>query len=242
MAITQQDLKIFQQCRARWYLASGAERSDPTEDDYYLQALKKTIFQMYVKLQEKNRLMTDRQVRQRWDKNWWVAALDRGSLSNKEILERTTQGWLVLEKYWDKWYIEEINIIPIGINLDLTYYNNDVKYKIHTDLILAAKDGSYQLRQFGGKTNEWELFVGIDTKLETTGLGYTMRATPKLKTHIDILSSTEPIAKQLNIDDNYCKKATQLIDSTSSDIAHQILYASPSNACGSCPFKGKCWI
>jgi hypothetical protein len=239
--ITPYEMDIFQCCRARWKLAKESGEIVLKEDDFFL-ALRKTIFQMYSWLQEKDRFMVDRQVRERWDKNWWAASLDEGSLEQSEILSKASEGWMILENYWNKKYIEEPHLTPIGINFEFSTYQHDVHYRIHTDLVLSDPDGRFHFRQFGNKKNDWEMYNNLSTKLEIVGLTKVLGSSPVRKSHIDLLSKRTDISEKiLNVTPDYLRNSSIILNNVSMALKDKAIYASPSKSCANCPYKGKCW-
>ena len=242
--ITPKEIELFQSCRARWKLAKDDRTLDTSSvnTDDYLVAIRRTIFQMYSWLQEKDRFMTDRQVKERWDKNWWSACLDKGELEQQEILDKALSGWITLEKYWGEVYLEETGLTPVGINFEFSTYCNDVHYRIHTDLILADRDGRFRYRQLGIKKTEWGLYTSVATKLEIFGLTSVLGSTPIIKSHINLLASHGIETKVLNITPAYLRNIVPIINNISSAVKEHAIYASPGHACGDCPYIRKCWF
>lgn len=240
--ITPHEMEIFQSCRARWKLAKEDGKIGEPENDY-LFALRKTIFQMYSWLQEKDRFITDRQVRERWDKNWWATSMDEGTLEQDEILSKAADGWMVLEDYWNRWYIGEPHLTPVGINFEFSTYQNDIHYRIHADLVLSDKDGCFYYRQFGGKKTDWQMYNSLATKLEIVGLSQVLGHPPAKKTYIDLLSKgTKADVKNLNITPAYLNRSITILNSISTALKNKAIYTSPSQACSNCPYTGKCWL
>lgn len=240
--ITPYELEIFQICRAKWKLAK--ENGEIIkEDSRYLLALRKTIFQMYSWLQEKDRLITDRQVRERWDKNWWAASLDEGVLSQEQILEKAGIGWMILENYWGEKYINEPHLVPVGVNFEFSIYPNDVHCRIHADLVLADKDGRFFFRQFGGKQTDWQIYSSLGTKLEVLGLTEALGSPPIEKSCIDLLSKKTKInEKSLIVTPTYLRNSISVINNVSMAIKEKAIYTSPGLSCSECKYKGKCWL
>jgi len=240
--ITPSEIDTFQRCRALWKLSR--ENGLPFEEENdYLSALRKTIFQMYSWLQEKDRFMTDRQVRERWDKNWWAAATEENILQKETILNLATNGWMVLEDYWNNKYLAEPKLIPIGINFEFSVYCQNVHYRIHTDLVLSDKDGRFYYRQFGNRKNEWQIYNNLSTKLEIFGLTEVLGCPPAKKSHIDLLSKKTKISeKTLTTTPAYLHSCISTINSISMAVKNNAIYTSPSDSCTTCPFSGKCWL
>ena len=235
-------MEIFQTCRAKWKLAK-AKGEVTRKDTRYFLALRKTLFQMYSWLQEKDRYMSDRQVRERWDKNWWSASLDEGVLSQEEILDRATSGWMVLEDYWGKKYIEEPHLTPVGINFEFSIYPNDVHCRIHADLVLADKKDRFCFRQFGGKQIDWQIYNSLGTKLEILGLAEALDRPPVEKNYIDLLSKKTKIdEKNLIVTPAYLRSSMRVINNATMAIKEKAIYTSPSNSCPQCEYAGKCWL
>ncbi len=240
--ITPSEIEIFQSCRARWKMAKENGEIDEKEDDY-LFALRKTIFQMYSWLQEKDRFITDRQVRERWDKNWWAAAMDDGTLKQDQILDKASKGWMTLENYWSEKYIAEPHLTPVGINFEFSTYQNDIHYRIHVDLVLADKEGRFYYRQFGGKKTDWNIYNSLATKLEILGLAKVLGHPPVRKSYIDLLSKDTKIdEKGLNITPPYLRSSMTIINNISMALKHKAIYTSQSQSCKDCPYLGKCWL
>jgi hypothetical protein len=240
--ITPYEMEIFQSCRARWKFAKENGKVDEIKNDY-LSALRKTIFQMYSWLIEKDRFMTDRQVRERWDKNWWASSMDEGVLEQDEILNKAADGWMTLESYWSEKYISEPSLTPVGINFEFSTYQNDIHYRIHADLVLSDKDGNFRYRQFGSKKTDWQMYSSLGTKLEIIGLGQVLGSIPIRKSHIDLLSGkTKVDEKILTITPTYLRSSMSIIDNVSMAFKNKAIYTSPSQSCSDCPYKGKCWL
>jgi hypothetical protein len=240
--ITPREIEIFQSCRARWKLAKENGEIGEEEDDYFF-ALRKTIFQMYSWLQEKDRFITDRQVRERWDKNWWAASMDEGVLEQDQILDKAADGWMMLENYWSEKYIGEPHLTPVGINFEFSTYQKDIHYRIHADLVLADKDGRFYYRQFGGKKTDWNMYNSLATKLEILGLAQVLGHPPARKSHIDLLSEKTKISeKTLNITPAYLRSSMNILDNISMALKNRAIYTSPSRSCSDCPYTGKCWL
>jgi len=240
--ITPIELETFQECQARWKFSKDARLFQQPVSDYTL-ALKKTIFQMYSWLQEKNRLITDRQIRERWDKNWWSWAMDQGTFTQEQIMTKATDGWLTLEKYWGEIYIEEPQLMPVGINFEFSMYNYNVHYRVHIDLILANTNGEFFFRQLGGPLTEWYLYNSLATKLEIVALAKTLDTFPIRKSHIDLTTRSQVLRqKTLQISPEYIRNATNIVNSVSSVIKNKAFYVSPGKACEMCEYKTKCWM
>jgi len=239
--ITPYEMEIFQSCRAHWKLAKEKGDIIEEESNYFL-ALRKTIFQMYSWLQEKDRFMTDRQVRERWDKNWWATSLDEGNVEQSEILSKATEGWMILEDYWANKYIKEPHLTPVGVNFEFSVYQCDIHYRIHIDLILSDPDGRFYFRQFGNRKNNWQIYNGLTTKLEVFGLTKVLGLSPVKKSYIDLLSKKTKIdEKSLNIKPDYLRNSAAILNNVSMALKDKAFYASPSKSCITCPYKGKCW-
>ena len=82
---------------------------------------------MYTYLQEKHKLLSLKQIKDRWDKNWYLEALKEKICTNPEILDHTVNGWLLLENYWNKYYIQE-SLIPVGINFEFSTFIYNIHY------------------------------------------------------------------------------------------------------------------
>jgi hypothetical protein len=238
--IEQKELDVFQVCRTKWKLARDTHEIFQSEDDYYL-AIKKTIFQMYSWLLEKEKLMTEVQVRERWDKNWWATSIENGVREQSEVLDKAATGWILLQKYWETKYLTEVNLNPVGINFEFSSYIHDVHYRIHTDLILGDKNGHFVYRQLGGKLTEAQLYTNLSTKLEVIGLTTALKLPPLNKSHIDI-TSKGLVEKSLNITPDFLRQAGNIISNISLGIKEGIIYPSPSRSCSDCLYNNKCWI
>jgi hypothetical protein len=240
--ITPHEMEIFQSCRAKWKLAKENGETTRKDSDYFL-AMRRTIFQMYSWLQEKDRFMTDRQVRERWDKNWWAASLDEGNLTQDEIFEKAANGWMVLEEYWADKYISEPELTPVGVNFEFSIYPHDIHCRIHADLILSDQNGRFYFRQFGGKQTDWQIYNSLGTKLEILGLAKVLGYPPKKKNHIDLLSKkTKMGEKNLTVTPAYMRSSMAVIDNVCMALKNKAIYTSPSPSCSDCPYTGKCWL
>jgi hypothetical protein len=234
--ITQRDLDIFQICPARWRLSKNSHKVQ--KENIYCQALKKTVFQMYSWLQEKDKFMTENQVRERWDKNF----LDMGNRVDNASL--AVPGWLSLFKYWEKYYLAEALMQPVGLNFEFTSNFYDVQYRVHIDLILSDKSGRYIYRQFGIDTvTSRQMYNSLGTKLEIISLEKDVGNPPTTKSYINLGTRTEETI--LNTSPAFIKQANSIISGVSAIIYMDAIYAAMDDRnCMGCEFNGtkKCWF
>lgn len=232
--ITQRELDTFQSCRAKWHLQIANNLPLESESQYEI-AIKRTVFQMYSWLQEKEKLMTETQVKDRWDRNF-LACVTTDDIPS---IESAANGWLMLKKFWEEKYLVEANLYPIGVNFEFSTYIYDVHYRIHIDILLADKDGNLILRQLGSRATPWGLYSQLSTKLEVTGIAEVMNKVITKKSNISI-SKADDVT--INITPQYYKSCSSIIASISRDIRDRAIYASPGSKCDSCPVADKCWF
>ncbi|RLF68140.1 MAG: hypothetical protein DRN26_00280 [Thermoplasmata archaeon] len=246
--ISSFDLDVFQYCRAKWKLAKAANEipspADIIQDDYTY-SIRKTIFQMYSWLQEKGKLITDKQVRSRWDKNWYQKALDSGKYAGDELLRKTANGWKTLEKYWGDIYIQEATLEPIVINMEFNFYLHNILFRPHIDILLASPKEGIIVRSIGGPTTAQILHNSLASKLLIVALEKTLNRSVDLLSHVNILLPPGTCAlRQVNIDRTYRKRALAAIQDVSISIKNDAIYGImpwDSRQCDSCKYKRKCW-
>lgn len=234
--INQDDLNTFQSCRLKWKLSQ--ELGIPTcKQDPYLIAIKRTIFQMYTWLQEKDKLMSEIQIRERWDKNWITDGLNPQTDSN--IINKAISGWQTVRNFWENYYLTETYLTPIATNFEFSTYIHEVHYRIHADIILVTKKGDFTLRQLGPRRAYASLYNLLDTKLELIGCAKTLNVPTLTKSYVNI-QSTSPNEITLQPTQGFIDYAQATMDDVSRSIANHIFYASPNPGCSSCQFYQRC--
>ncbi len=240
--ITPKELNIFQKCRLQWKFSKKEDFiSLPILNSYQL-AIKKTVFQMYTYLQEKHKLLSLKQIKDRWDKNWYLEALKEKICTNPEILDHTVNGWLLLENYWNKYYIQE-SLIPVGINFEFSTFIYNIHYRIHIDLAFVDEEKKFHYRQFSLAKNEWEIYNHLSTKLEIVGLNDCLKVSPINLRYFDLESrKTELLERNLNISPDYFHNSKMIITDISSSIKNEVIYPCISEECRACKYNKQCWV
>jgi hypothetical protein len=241
MIIASEELEIYQSCPARWKLLDQYPFIQPQPSDY-IQALKKTIYNMYAWLMSNNRFISKKSAQAYWDHIWWEKGMNDDSVKDKkQIFQSAADGYLLLEKFHTNIY-KNPDYLPAGINFDFNYKNNHIDYKVHLDLILSNKDGRITYMELGGKRSEWQIFTSLATKLEIAGLVQTLEKPPIRKLHIDLAShKTNYKETVLQITPEYVADAERTIVSVSDSISNNAIYTSWSESCKTCLVAGKCW-
>lgn len=233
--ITQDDLNIFQSCRLRWKLSKEAHAPLVQPSPYYT-AIKCTILQMYAWLQEKDKLLSELQIRDRWDKNWWT---ENNLEPTKENSAKAISGWLTIRNFWENFYLAEPYLTPIATNFEFSTYIHNVHFRVHADVILTTKNGEFTIRQFGIKKTHNQLFHSLSTYLELVGCIDTLGVSNVSKSYINI-SSDKPTEILLNPPKTFINQAQIYLADISRSIYNNVFYPSPTQGCSSCPFAGQC--
>jgi len=180
--INSYEMELFQRCKARWKF-NNDKRIGLIPDFYldpYLSAIRKTIFQCYAWLQEKNKLMTDTQLRERWDKNWWMWCLDNKEkypLEQKELMDKAADGWTIVGKIWEDIYLANPQSMPIGVNFEFSHYQKNALFRVHVDVVTADPKKGITFIELGTKTTARDLYCSLKTKLESVALFNALVAT-----------------------------------------------------------------
>jgi len=235
--ITQNDLNVFQSCRRKWKYSQLLSH-DLNPPNPYIVAIKRTIFQMYVWLQEKNKLMSENQARERWDRNWWTDSSVNEEAA-KEFAFQGVNGWLTVRNFWEKFYLSETYLTPIAVNFEFSTYIQQVHYRIHADVILVTKTGEFTLRQLGPKRTHSSLYDALETRLEFIGCMQTLNIDTLNKSYVS-LQTTTPQEILLQPPKTFLEFSHTVINDISRSIANNIIYSSPNPGCSSCPFYQKC--
>jgi len=241
-------MESFQRCKARWNFNN--EKQIGLLPDYYqnpyLSAIRKTIFQAYMWLQEKNKLMTDTQLRERWDKNWWMWSLDNKNkfpIEQSELLEKATNGWTLIGKIWEDIYLANPLSIPVGVNFEFSHYHKNTLFRVHMDIVTADPKKGITFFELGTKTTARDLYCSLKTKLEAVALYQSFGRLNLRKIHIDITSNKQAIAiNPLGFSKEYLQSAALIIDTVALSVRSKGIWTSPGPQCQECPYFKKCLV